>query len=65
MRNVVVIDPGHGRAGLHGNALRREGECVDVHLLIQDLRRRNRNGGRYREHSDPERSRDGDLQALS
>ena len=33
--NVVVIDPGHGRAGLHGDALRREGECVDVHLLIR------------------------------
>src|SRR6476659_479680 len=40
---------------------RREGECVDVHFLIQDLRRRNRNGGRYREHSEPERSRDGEV----
>ena len=30
VRDVVVVDPGHGGAGLHGDALRSEGEVVDL-----------------------------------
>jgi len=31
VRDIVVIGPGHGRAGLHLQLFRREGEIVDRH----------------------------------
>ena len=61
MRDIVVVDPGDGRAGLYDDALRSEGEVVDLHLRIRSLRRRGRKGGRRRKHRDREPSRDTDI----
>ena len=39
MWDVIVVDPGNGRAGLHGDALRSERELVNFYLRIRNLRR--------------------------
>ena len=39
MWDVVIVDPGNGRAGLHSDALRNEGVMVDFYLRIRSLRR--------------------------
>ena len=49
MWNVVIVDPGNGRAGLHSHALRNEGVLVDFHLRIRSLRRGGGKGERCRE----------------
>ena len=35
MWDVVIVDPGNGRAGLHSDALRNEGVMVDFYLRIR------------------------------
>ena len=34
MRVVVAIDPGHFRAGLHGQGLRRKAEAFDLDQIL-------------------------------
>ena len=77
MRHVVVVDPGDRRADLHAEALRNEGELIDVHLDVGGLcrgdakrgRRREDGGGEYDYHPavvcDPRHDRGGPLQRCS
>src|ERR1700730_7150648 len=39
MWNVVVVDPGDGRASLYCDALRSEGELVNNYIRVRSLRR--------------------------
>jgi len=55
MRNVVIVEPGHRRASLHGDLLRSEGELVDLHLCSRSLRRRDRKDPRHRKNRERKR----------
>src|SRR6516164_1071767 len=61
MRDVVLVGPGDGRACLHGEALRREGELVDEHLGIGCLRRRGGESGCRCKNGCRKRDRDAGL----
>ena len=61
MRDVVLVDPSNGRAGLHGGALRSEGKVVDFHLRVRSLHGGGRKGGRRGEDGGRKRSRDSDV----
>jgi hypothetical protein len=57
----MSFDPGYGRAGLHGDALRRENELVDLNLQIHGLRRGDGNNGSHCKHDGHKRDRDTDV----
>ena len=61
MRDVVLVDPSNGRAGLHGGALRSEGKVVDFHLRVRSLHWGGRKGGRRGEDGGRKHSRDPDV----
>ena len=61
MRDIVVVGPGHGRARLHRDALRVEGELVDIHLCVRSLRRLSGKPDGRGEDRGRKRSRDAEL----